>query len=328
MSLSIVIPSHNRPDLLRLCLQGVTRHAPPDTEILVVDDGSPGATVSAQAAAFPGVGVLRLPHQGGFCQAVQAGIEHTRQAIVQVLNDDVEVSAGWAEPALRRFADPTIGAVAPLTLWGPRQEGRIPRIDSAGDRYLLAGIAGKRGHGRALEAEFLQPGLVFGASASGAFYRRGALSEAGGFPEGFGAYFEDVDLAFRLHWAGWQTFYEPASCLWHRVSSSYQPSAWLLEQQSCNEERIYWRNLPRGDLLRGLASHLAVLVGKAWKRWRRGELVPFVRGRLRALMELSRDLAHRHSLQKGRAPDTTQWGLEKDWRALFATGLPALVQKR
>src|SRR5205814_2348636 len=40
--LSVVIPTHNRPDLLRLCLASVTRHAPPDTEVVVADDGSPG----------------------------------------------------------------------------------------------------------------------------------------------------------------------------------------------------------------------------------------------------------------------------------------------
>src|SRR5207253_3075520 len=39
-SLSIVIPSHNRPDLLHECLRTLTEYAPPGTEILVVDDGS------------------------------------------------------------------------------------------------------------------------------------------------------------------------------------------------------------------------------------------------------------------------------------------------
>src|SRR5204863_3688732 len=35
--LSIVIPSHSRPDLLRLCLASVWRFAPQGTEVIVVD---------------------------------------------------------------------------------------------------------------------------------------------------------------------------------------------------------------------------------------------------------------------------------------------------
>lgn len=38
-SLSIVVPSHSRPDLLELCLASVNRFAPAGTEVVVVDDG-------------------------------------------------------------------------------------------------------------------------------------------------------------------------------------------------------------------------------------------------------------------------------------------------
>src|SRR5207248_9426377 len=122
---------------------------------------------------------------------------------------------------------------------------------------------------------------VFGASASAAFYRRQLLLDLGGFPEFFDAYFEDVDLSFRLHWAGFDVVYEPASRVLHHVGSSYGKSCpRLLEQQARNEERVFWRNLRGSDLVRALPAHLSVLVGKAWRRWRAGDLVPFALGRL------------------------------------------------
>src|SRR5207244_3933330 len=106
------------------------------------------------------------------------------------------------------------------------------------------------------------------------------------FPESFGAYFEDVDLAFRLHGAGYEVVYEPASCLFHHISASYgRPRRRLLAQQSRNEERVFWRNLPTRALLRALPSHFAVLAGKAWRRWREGNLLPFLSGRLQVLAE-------------------------------------------
>jgi GT2 family glycosyltransferase len=310
--LAIVIPSHNRTDLLRLCLASVRRHAPAGSDVLVVDDGSPQAVVSRAAEEFAEVRCLRRPCQGGFCAAANDGLRAARHPIVELLNDDTQVEAGWAEAALAHFADAGVGAVAPLVLRGPDRQKGPPLIDSAGDRYFVGGVAGKRGHGRELSAEYLRPGPVFGASASSAFYRREVVLALGGFAEQFGAYFEDVDLSFRLHWAGYRVHYEPAARVWHRVSASHGRPGWkLLEQQACNEERVFWRNLPGPVLWRSLPLHLAVLLGKACRRWRQGELRPFLCGRLRAWRELWGLLRHRRSLAR-LAPGSRglDWGLE------------------
>src|SRR5581483_4314746 len=200
--LSIIIPSHNRPDLLSVCLARVQRYAPTETEILVVDDASPAACVSETTRQFPGVRLLRLQQRGGFAVAANLGVQAAQHPIIELLNDDTEVTAAWAEAALSRFTDATVAAVAPLVLRRGEDPKQEPRIDSAGDRYFLGGIAGKRGHGEPLRPDYLRPCSVFGASASSAFYRRETFLSVGGFPEQFGAYFEDVDLSFRLHAAG------------------------------------------------------------------------------------------------------------------------------
>ena len=308
--LSIVIPSHHRPDLLRLCLAAVVRHAPADTEVVVVDDGSPDGVVSRTTAAFPGVRTVRLPRQRGFCAAANAGVRAARYPIVELLNDDTEVTAGWATAALVWFNDPTVAAVAPLVLRHSRSSAS-PVIDSAGDRYHIGGVAGKRGHGKRLGPAYLRPRQVFGASASSAFYRRDVFLRVGAFPEEFGAYFEDVDLAFRLNRAGYRTVFEPGSRVLHRVGASHRPHRRLLEQQSRNEELVFWRNLPGRALLWALPLHLAVLAGKAWLRWGDGGLLPFVCGRLRVLGELPRLVRHRRRLRAlGSAADLRRWGVD------------------
>jgi GT2 family glycosyltransferase len=315
--LSVVIPSHNRADLLRLCLVAVRRHAPAGTEVVVVDDGSPDGAVSRTASAFAGVRVLRRGRRGGFCAAANAGLDAATNPVVEFLNDDVEVEPGWADAALPWFADATVAAVAPLVLRAGRSRSDRPTvIDSAGDRYYLGGVAGKRGCGRFVGPHYLRPGFVFGASASSAFYRRDAVRAAGGFPESFVAYFEDVDLAFRLHRAGFRVAYEPASRVWHRVSASYgPPSAALLEQQARNEERVFWRNLPGPALARALPLHLAVLAAKAWRRWREGRLLPFLRGKLGVLGEAAELVRHRRRLRTlGSGRDWAAWGVEGRFR--------------
>jgi GT2 family glycosyltransferase len=304
--LSIVIPTRQRSDLLHACLSSVSRHAPLRTEILVIDDASPRYCGTETALKFSGVQVLRLPRRRGFCAAANVGIAAARGEIVELLNDDVEVLEGWADAALACFTDPWVGAVAPLVLRWP--DGR--RVDSAGDRYFLGGVAGKRGHGQPLGPAYLRPRKVFGASASSAFYRRSALLHVGTFPECFGAYFEDVDLAFRLQRAGYHACFAPDSRVLHRVGGSHgKRGRRLAEQQSCNEERVFWRNLPWPTLAQALPLHLAVLAGKAWRRWQEGKLTPFLCGRLRLLGEIPALLRHRRLLKElgpGRAPNLWQ----------------------
>jgi len=338
LSLSIVIPSHRRADLLRLCLASVARYAPPQTEVIVVDDGSPGGVISQAASEFTGVKVIRQPRAGGFCIAANAGIAAAIAPVVELLNDDAEVTEGWATAALRWFADERIAAVAPLILQNDPnrlQRGLQPLIDSAGDEYDPGGFAIKRGHGQTLEKWRMEsrewrvetgdrkeetgdrgqgtgnsinifvdsrlssslstlnsplstiqiPGLVWGASAAAAFYRREAVIRAGGFPEQFRAYFEDVDLSFRLRRLGFEIVYDPGSVVWHRVSSSYgrKPSRRVLEQQSCNEERVFWRNVRGMARARWLPRHAAVLMAKALKRFQEGTLMPWLLGRVRAI---------------------------------------------
>lgn len=334
--LSIVIPSYCRADLLRRCLASIERHAPADTEVIVVDDSSPQGTIANTAREFGWVRVVRLPRRSGFCAAANCGIAAARAQIVELLNDDTEVTPHWATTALAVFDDTSVAAVAPLVLTaaGSVAHAGVPsasatppaaedlRIDSAGDRYHLGGIAAKRGHGQTLAPPYLRSCRVFGASASSAFYRRDLLLAVGGFPESFVAYFEDVDVSFRLNRAGYQIRFEPASRVLHHVSASYgRPGRRLLEQQSFNEERVFWRNIPSREMGRALPWHVAVLTAKAWRRWQEGTLAPFLCGRLRVLGELAALRRHRRALaETNPRADLKAWRVDSHfWDALQPT---------
>ena len=283
--LSIVIPSCVRADLLRRCLESVTTHAPAGTEVIVVDDASAGALISQTANSFTSVRTIRLPRRSGFCVAANTGIRAATAPVVELLNDDTEVTLGWAEAALVRFADPRVVAVAPLVLQLDPNRIGPPLIDSAGDEYDPGGFATKRGHGVEFHAttEFGSPRPVWGVSATAGFYSRAALDLAGLFPEHFRAYFEDVDLSHRLRSLG-ETWFEPASVVWHTVSASYgkRPNRRVLEQQSCNEERVFWRNVRGRSLVRNTLRHVAVLAGKSMRRLSERQFTPWAIGRLRA----------------------------------------------
>lgn len=307
---SVVVPTYQRVDCLERCLAALGRHRPAECEIVVVDDASPSRDIETLCRQFSFVQYLRQSRRGGFAQAANAGIRATTGDIVQLLNDDAEVQPAWAAPALSWFNDPSIGAVAPLVGIWPCGE----RIDSAGDRYYVGGVAAKRLHRQAATATPAGD-FVFGASASSAFYRRSALDRVGLFPENFGSYFEDVDLAFRLQRAGYRARFEPASQVLHRVSASFgNTGRQLLERQSTNEERVFWRNLPGRTLWSTLPRHIAVLAGKAWRRWNDGTLTPFLLGRLRVLTEVADIGRHRRALRAiGPDVDVRRWSVETQY---------------
>src|SRR5262249_45718086 len=243
---SVVIPTYNGRELLDRCLASLARRRPADPditfEIVVSDDGSTDGTALWLTKAHPAVRLVRSETNNGFCAAANAGIAAARGRFIQLLNNDTEVAQCWLEAGLRLFSDPTVGSVAPLVV--VRSEPR--RVASAGDCYSLAGWPTKRGHGQPSGLFTGRPvEEVFGASGSSAFYRADLLKRLGGFDAIYGSYYEDVDLAFRLRWAGYRCLFAPCCLIYHDVSASYdhrRPD--LQRRMSRNAEFLFWTNLP------------------------------------------------------------------------------------
>ncbi|MBX6315519.1 MAG: glycosyltransferase family 2 protein [Isosphaeraceae bacterium] len=284
--LSIVIPTYNGRHLLATCLASIARHRPAmiAMEIIVADDASTDGTAAWLASAHPDVHLLRRNQNGGFCAAANAGIAAARGEFIQLLNNDTEVTAGWVEAGLAPFAEPTVGSVAPLVL----VRSDPSRVDSAGDSYSLLGWPTKRGHGQPAALWERHPAdLVFGASGSSAFYRASALARVGSFDPSFGAYYEDVDLAFRLRWAGYRCVFAPACRILHEVSASHDHARPELQRRMArNAEVLFWTSLPLPWLLAAIGPHLAFTLLQAGWRLVRGRLGPFILGKLDALREL------------------------------------------
>jgi GT2 family glycosyltransferase len=293
--LSIVIPTFNQCELLCRCIASVVRHAPAHTEIIVVDDGSSDQTARMAWREWPGVRLIQRTRNGGFCRAANTGISAARGGIVELLNNDAEVTEGWAEAALEAFTDPSVGSVAPLVRRLPHRRN----IDSAGDIFQFHGIARKRGEGRSWkEPRWRVSTEVNSASASSAFYRRSALQAVGGFPESFGAYLDDVDLGLRLRLAGFRCLYIPQSVVFHWVGQSHRTSSRRMQQQvSANSERVFWANLSRGQLVQRALPHLGYVLTLLAYKALKSDFSPWFAGKCQALAQIPSLLRARSAAQ-------------------------------
>ena len=244
-------PDLQRPRLAR-ALPGEHRPAPAGRSRPV--DRSHRGRRRARPTARPNGWRTRIPtsawsaleRNGGFCAAANAGIAAAQGRFIQLLNNDTEVTAGWIEAGLAPFADPTVGSVAPLVL----VRSDPGRVDSAGDSYALAGWPTKRGHG--------QPGASVCRPAGRRGLRRQRIEcvlprrrapPRRSFDPLFGSYYEDIDLAFRLRWAGYRCLFVSGCVIYHDVSATYDHGSPALQRRMArNAEIVFWANLPAGLL--------------------------------------------------------------------------------
>jgi glycosyltransferase involved in cell wall biosynthesis len=90
MLISVVIPTHNRAELLLEAVRSVAAQTHRDWEVVVIDDGSePPVTASALVEAFgTRVRVLRHAAARGVPKAKNAGVLAARGEIILLLDDD------------------------------------------------------------------------------------------------------------------------------------------------------------------------------------------------------------------------------------------------
>jgi len=186
------------------------------SETIVVDNGSTDDTASLVRAHCPEATLLSFKENVGFCRASNRGIAQSQRDYVLLLNDDARLEPGY----IRQLCEALEAHPRAATAVGKLVTIRAGQhhIDSAGIdlcAYALRPI--DRGHGEIDQGQYDQPGSIFGPSAAAALYRRSALSMLGEppFDEQLFAYYEDVDLAWRLSRAGWSHRYAPQAVAFH-----------------------------------------------------------------------------------------------------------------
>lgn len=101
---SIIIPTKDRPRLLRRAVLSALASTAADGEVLVVDDNSKVSARSILAdVAQPGLRIIDLaPGQTGVSVARNAGIEAAGGAVIFFLDDDDELMAEYCGRVLSR----------------------------------------------------------------------------------------------------------------------------------------------------------------------------------------------------------------------------------
>ena len=267
-SVSVVIPTWNRRDLLVRVLGALAAQSRRPLEVIVVDNAS--TDESAEAAEDAGARVLRMPSNLGFAKAVNAGIAEAKGTLVAILNNDVDLAADWLR-LLTEAIGPDIWFATGKILCAQQPE----RVDGAFDLVARSGFAWRAGNGRKDGALWNQPRTIQMASMTAALFRRELFEAVGPLDEDYGNYYEDVDFGLRCALAELHGRYVPEAMAWHEGSATlgeWTPS--MVELLSRNQRVLVRKHFPPG-------MSRPVWVGEwlwgalAWRRgcfqaWRRG----------------------------------------------------------
>jgi N-acetylglucosaminyl-diphospho-decaprenol L-rhamnosyltransferase len=268
----VVIVSYNSRDRLRACVEPLL--AAPSTNVIVVDNASPDASLGA-VRDLP-LTAIQLPYNGGFAHGVNAGWRAGSSPYVLLLNPDARIDGPSIEAlVLALEEDPRLGAAAPRIV---DEDGsldysqrRFPRLRSTYARaFFLHRLFPSAPWTDELvrdEEAYARRGSPDWVSGACVLLRRKALEELDGLDEGFFMYGEDIDLCRRLRAAGYELLYEPAALVHHEGGAS-APRAHLLPVLAASRIRYAAKHRSRaGALLEriGVAleavTHVAVARG-------------------------------------------------------------------
>ncbi|MBP1464700.1 glycosyltransferase family 2 protein [Candidatus Chloroploca sp. M-50] len=221
MRVAVLVLSWNAADALCACLAAVLRQQRPADKLLVVDNASADASVARVATTFPEVEILVNARNLGFAGGMNVGLRSLLAAsppfdVAVLLNQDTLVDPGWLAGLLAPLDEPQVAAVGSKIRY---PDGRLQHAGALLEWPL--GLVRHVGLGEPDQGQYeslRDYELLTGAALA---LRLSALVEVGLFDEGFWpAYYEDVDLCWRLARARYRLVYAPAATLTHQESHS------------------------------------------------------------------------------------------------------------
>lgn len=224
--LVITLVNWNGRDMLEDCLESVRAQTFQDFSMIVVDNGSTDGSVEFLREHYPEIELIEFDENTGFAYphtyAIKRAFEDPGVEFILTLNNDTALDPDFfAEMVAAAERHPEAGSIQ-----GKVVNFYVPSlIDCTGILVHWDMSALNRGQTEKDAGQFDQEEEIFGPSASAALYRADALKKTtlpNGdiFDSSYFAYYEDVDLAWRLRLAGYSSWYTPTAVIKHIHSAT------------------------------------------------------------------------------------------------------------
>jgi GT2 family glycosyltransferase len=220
---SILIPTRNGADLVRVCLDSLLgKTTYPNYEILLIDNGSDDPLALecfARYAQEAHVRLLRDDSPFNFSAINNRAAREARGEYLLLLNNDTEViTPDWLERMLGYASQPENGAIG-ARLWYPDDTLQHAGVacPGGGPNHPFAGLP--RGECGPLQRACITQRYL-AVTAACLLVRASDYWRVGGLEESYAVGFNDVDFCFRLHASGLRNICVAEVELYHHESPS------------------------------------------------------------------------------------------------------------
>jgi GT2 family glycosyltransferase len=299
MHISIIIVTWNSANFIPRCLASLSAQTFKDFEIVIVDNGSIDGSLTGLEENYPelDIKIERLETNRGFAPANNIGSRLGRGQWLVFLNADAFPTPEWLEQlvsASHQYPEYVCFSSRQI------QANNIDLLDGEGDAYHLSGMAWRRNYNIPVY-EIHKPVEVFSACGAAMMVRTQDFLDLGGFDETYFAYFEDVDLGFRLRLTGRKTLFVPQSIVYHIGSGSTgRRSDFIVYYQYRNLIWTFIKDMPPPLLQLFFPLHIAAILFFGITTTRRGQGRIFMNSVFDALRDLPRVLGQRQKIQAER----------------------------
>ncbi|MBV8550851.1 MAG: glycosyltransferase family 2 protein [Acidobacteriaceae bacterium] len=281
-SVSAIIPTWNRADLLESILTNLAAQTRPPEQVIVVDNGS--TDDSPLVVRRHGADLVAFPENRGFATAVNQGIRRAKSDWVLILNNDVVMEPDWLARLLATARETGAQFAAGKLL--QMRDNR--RIDGSWDLVSRAAYAWRCGYGRPDGAVWSVRRKISFAPMTAALFRREIFERIGYLETRFESYYEDVDFGVRCALAGIEGVYEPAAVAIHMDKGSLgKRAARVYYLSTRNQLLVLAKHYPARTLRRFAWPILVGQLLSVFAATRQGHPLAALRGKWDALRRWS-----------------------------------------
>jgi GT2 family glycosyltransferase len=227
---SIIVLTALGPKHLPECLDSLAQLDYPSSaiEVIVVDNGSNDDPTDTVRRHYPAARVVRNERNLGFCGGNNAGVAKASNGWLLFLNDDTRVDRNLLRALFATAARRNAASVGAFVLdWSGTE------VDFAGGGMSFEGNGFQDGIGSSQPARWQRERPIPFANGAAMLVRRDAYLAAGGFPDRYFAYYEDVALGWALWAEGHQVWLSADAVVFHKHHGTAIESPSAARQRNC-----------------------------------------------------------------------------------------------
>ncbi len=214
---SVIVLNFNGKRFLKDCLESLLslNYPKENLEIILVDNASSDGSVDFVESNYKDAKIIKNDRNYGFAKGNNIGARQASGQYIAFLNNDMKVDENWLlellKPILQSKSNEVVCTGAKILNWNGRT------IDFVTGTMNFYGHGDQKYFGRDYHTDdFNKDDYLLFSCGGSMLIDKSVFLEVGGFDEDYFAYFEDVDLGWRLWILGYKVKFASKAIAYHK----------------------------------------------------------------------------------------------------------------